>query len=298
MSSRNWSSDVAIGGVAVATILICVAIANILSDRDRPSYRDYPEGYKQLAPSGTGVSHRRPPADRSICNQTETEKEYELCQAWRAADGAREAADTAWKQLLLSALGLLGLAYTVYYTKKAADGARKAAEVAERALVELEQPHVFVEVTKPGVIVEALPGVGLRFGQDSYIFYRFVNYGKTPARLLDIIRRFPVVTEPEDMPAPLSDHEKPDRILPVGTVAAFDHPYEEFDNPRAFYGEIFSKDDGPLDTQLFFMGRIRYVDIFDNTYAVGFCFVFDPNWGRFVRVGDERYNYARKECQP
>jgi hypothetical protein len=97
------------------------------------------------------------------------------------------------------------------------------------------------------------------------------------------------------MPAPIAIDEAPERIIPTGVVVADDHPYEEFDNTRAFYGEIFMENDAPLDVQMFFMGRIRYADIFDNTYVVGFCFRFDAAWSRYVRVGDHRYNYSRRE---
>ena len=50
-----------------------------------------------------------------------------------------------------------------------------------------------------------------------------------------------------------------------------------------------------MRVQLFFMGRVRCEDIFRNIHVVGFCFVFDPIGGRYVRVGDGRYNYTRKE---
>lgn len=135
MSSRDRVSNFAIGFVAVAAVVTCIAIADMLGDPDRPSYRDYPDGHKELADKAPVTGNRRPPSDRSICNQTETEKEYELCQAWRSAQGAREAADTAWKQFLLSVVGLLGVALTVYYAKRAADGAISAARAAQRSAV-------------------------------------------------------------------------------------------------------------------------------------------------------------------
>src|SRR5689334_7283410 len=57
---------------------------------------------QQLANGGTGAKNRRPPTDRSICRHAKTEKEYELCQAWRAAEGAQNAASVALWQLIIS----------------------------------------------------------------------------------------------------------------------------------------------------------------------------------------------------
>ena len=45
----------------------------------------------------------------------------------------------------------------------------------------------------------------------------------------------------------------------------------------------------------YFRGYVRYADIFDNVFIVGFCFVFDPKRNRWVLRGNKAHNYWRKE---
>jgi hypothetical protein len=40
---------------------------------------------------------------------------------------------------------------------------------------------------------------------------------------------------------------------------------------------------------------VRYEDIFGERYITGFCHLFDGLHNRFVRSGDKRYNYFRKD---
>jgi hypothetical protein len=45
----------------------------------------------------------------------------------------------------------------------------------------------------------------------------------------------------------------------------------------------------------FFRGFLRYTDIFDTRYILGFCFVFDKKGSRWVLMGGKDHNYCRKE---
>jgi len=46
---------------------------------------------------------------------------------------------------------------------------------------------------------------------------------------------------------------------------------------------------------LFFCGYVRYMDFFNKRYILGFCAMYDLHSGRFVLMGDDRYNYDREE---
>jgi hypothetical protein len=46
---------------------------------------------------------------------------------------------------------------------------------------------------------------------------------------------------------------------------------------------------------IFFMGFVRYTDIFGNRYISGFCFLFSHEDNRFVLAGGSAYNYRRRE---
>lgn len=289
---------IALGILTVAAFFGCFAIVQIASE---PSAYDYQAkdakstaSGQQLAKDGVDAKIRRPPADQSICRHAKTEKEYELCQSWRAADGAKEAAGIAWWQLFVSIGGLVGLIYTVRHTKRAADAARMAAEVAERALFDLEQPQVFADVVSAGVTLVA--GRFTTLGVKQFR-YRFRNFGRTPARMVCITLQYPIVPQP-NMPPPIVDATPPDRTFPTGIIVAESSPYSEPENLRAHYGYggLFDAGRTPTTHRLFFLGRSQYSSIFDQTFTVGFCFVFDPTYERWVQTGDnQNYNYTRKE---
>jgi hypothetical protein len=46
---------------------------------------------------------------------------------------------------------------------------------------------------------------------------------------------------------------------------------------------------------LYFCGYVRYMDLFIKRYILGFCAMYDFHTGRFVLMGDDRYNYDREE---
>jgi hypothetical protein len=48
---------------------------------------------------------------------------------------------------------------------------------------------------------------------------------------------------------------------------------------------------------IFFLGFIRYADIFKNVYTLGFCFLFDTENNRWILAGGPEYNYCCKENQ-
>ena len=46
---------------------------------------------------------------------------------------------------------------------------------------------------------------------------------------------------------------------------------------------------------LYFCGYVRYTDIFNKRYILGWCFMYQIDSGRFILKGDDRYNYIREE---
>jgi hypothetical protein len=47
-----------------------------------------------------------------------------------------------------------------------------------------------------------------------------------------------------------------------------------------------------------FMGFVRYNDVFDNEYIRGFCLAYSPMTNSFYPVGGDGYNYRRKTKSP
>jgi hypothetical protein len=95
-----------------------------------------------------------------------------------------------------------------------------------------------------------------------------------------------------DLPQPLDPRELPGRTLPVGIIVGPDKPYPF---RRNWLPDAEMKRIRPRGANLFFLGYIRYDDIFGNRNITGFCVVLDYASRRFMPVGDERYNYTRKE---
>jgi hypothetical protein len=230
------------------------------------------------------------------CPQGET---TEQCLQRRSIIAAEDQARAAEEQANYSLIGVVLLALTLLATLATAIAgsiSAKGAKNAATSLVKLERPHLFADVVGVGVKVETT-GARTRFELDGQFRYWFWNHGRTTAPLLDIILRYPI--EPGiNMPTPIRNDEDADREFPTGVVASPQIPYEETENLRAHYGfgGLFDADGTPLTHRLFFMGRVRYGDIFGGTYVVVFCFVFDPIGVRWVQIGDnQRYNYTRKE---
>jgi hypothetical protein len=101
------------------------------------------------------------------------------------------------------------------------------------------------------------------------------------------------------MPSAINPALHEGELFPTGCVAGPDKPYDETVNLFAMLD--IQRVLGPKDwenNRVFFIGYIRYGDIFDGIYASGFCFVFDTYGKRFVRFGDDAYNYIKTEKEP
>ena len=134
-----------------------------------------------------------------------------------------------------------------------------------------------------------MTGAGELTPHGQFVF-ECVNLGRTPADLLDI-RDDIVECEREQWPDPVIPVQNP-RTLPPGTVASADRPYVFRINLRERVNVYVDN-----DKNLFFIGYVRYADVFGGTYLTGFCAIFDRIGMRFVLRGDHRYNYTRKESE-
>ena len=133
-----------------------------------------------LAAQAPLVPTPAPPARASaykpVCDPAPSREDAEYCQAAKAAEAASQSARWALGQFVVGVLGVIAVVLTLWFTKRAAEAAAKAARVAEKALLDLERPYVFVHGMQG---VEALP-------QDEYkprIVYNVSNNGKLAARI-------------------------------------------------------------------------------------------------------------------
>jgi hypothetical protein len=170
---------------------------------------------------------------------------------------------------------------------------RRSVKLAERALTELERPYLVVDATRPGIAI----GV-MGYSLDSEgTEWTAINYGRTPALLIDSLPTWPIETG-LDMPHAIDPVAQRGKAFPAGCVAGPDRPYHETVEPieDSDLAKLFEPD--AAEYRLFFTGYVRYGDFFGGVYVNGFCFVFEPESQRFVRIGDDAYNYNRTEIQP
>jgi len=195
-----------------------------------------------------------------------------------------------------------------YSTEKLWGSTNRSAEIAERALTELERPFITVEVLQSGLTFTAN---GTITSPISDFKYQFVNHGRTPAQLIELVESWPIVdriqhpTDPNKFqsvqPPPIDPKAQGARRLPFGVVVSKDRPFElsanaiaVIDIQRVTVRPFFHS----LGSDLYFCGYVRYQDIFDKRYIFGFCAVYDFIGRRFLLMGDSRYNYTHREDGP
>ena len=176
---------------------------------------------------------------------------------------------------------------------------KRSADIAERSLTDLERPFLYIQITHTGAALAEL-GVMNITGDD--IKYRFVNYGRTPAHLVNYIhevRTSPVADGPVILPPPIDPHTKIREIFPEGTVIA-QGKHREFtcnimtdlggDNLIDVLAGVMAGTHNAL-----LQGYIRYEDIFGRRYLCGFCAMLIRTENIFVRIGGGGNNYMKKE---
>jgi hypothetical protein len=160
----------------------------------------------------------------------------------------------------------------------------RSAKVAERALTELEAPFIYIKIKSEDLIY--------RNGRaDGKIRFLFGNYGHTPAHIVEFFDRIVPIRLPvqDGQPEPINPDTQRGTAMPYGVVAPPEDVSQDF---SALVSELTS------GKALFFIGYVRYADIFKRFYTVGFNFVFDPTRRTWVLMGGPDYNYHRQDKGP
>ena len=124
--------------------------------------------------------------------------------------------------------------------------------------------------------------------------YRFVNYGRTPAILLEAEDRLEICKLGR-LPTPYTQGQSGTKY-PYGVLIGPDKESVLYERHLL----DFFHDDmidilrmGLGEETIFLIGFLRYRDIFDATYEIGFCAGFNAELDRLME-GAEKYNYLRK----
>ena len=136
------------------------------------------------------VSGSEPAYQTPNCAVPKNDKQDELCQQWRAARAADEAACVARWQFWISLAAFGGLLATVAYTAQSA----RAAAAAASAIAQSERAFVKMSHASPGVTFDEAAEMGA-------VKIHLKNYGRTPADVLGVcLGRF-VAAKGEAIPA-------------------------------------------------------------------------------------------------
>jgi hypothetical protein len=174
---------------------------------------------------------------------------------------------------------------------------KASVKIAERALTELEAPRVFVQINTPGLkVVDGVPpqGKGVGFGN---LQWCVVNYGRTPAMILEIFSDIQIIPF-EEYPSVVKPRRDQGDDLPYGVFAP-PNGGQSHDFPAIPMQAAFTQTGPPgqpfTTHSPFFLGFVRYSDIFGNRFILGFCFMFEGKSNAWIRIHGDEYNYCRKE---
>ena len=192
----------------------------------------------------------------------------------------------------LTSAGALSISKQAFdVAKQAAIAAETSTAIAERALIELEAPHVFIDITSSGLEQRG----GNRVPQELFR-YLFVNYGRTPAHLLQIEEYIEAIVA--DGSQTITPAQPDITKLPYGVIAAPNRESQEFTfNFGRFTFDIFQ--DTLFDHHrhyLFLIIKLEYADIFGNAYESGFRFQHDMTHNRWMLAGGADHNYRRRKA--
>jgi len=168
-------------------------------------------------------------------------------------------------------------------TRIAADAAKKSADVAERTLLDLQRPYIFVD--DPQFLRSPIQNP--HSFDPAEVGYKFRNYGPTPG-IIRWIRAEATVSDPKTgMPT-----------VQTGWIERFNGRAvlkggEEQSVEPTFHADItFPKDARDAETVLTI--EVTYDDVFDYTHVSEFTFIFfrDRNGGlgRFVGAAGKENN--------
>lgn len=309
MFRSSWFSHFAAIGIVLLVGVLAILFAELVVRSDSNGDKNKHNYAKDHNPSYTnhGITSLReittnvgPVAYKAVCDNPVDAKDYDLCQQWRMAKAAEDAARYAFYQIALSFFALIGLLATVFYTAKAARAATDAAtaaqvsaDTARQHLHILEKPYVVMEIEEIGVTVD---NGSLRFATNRFT-YAFANYGRSAAIIKEICVSWPTVNKGE-MPEKIDPRITRGRRAPVGVVSVFEKAYSESESLLKFIDQKLLDADAWNKYRLFFVGFVRYQDFFENSYITGFCTQFDPLSSRWVLTGGKAgYNYQRKESE-
>ncbi len=182
----------------------------------------------------------------------------------------------------------------VWVGHKQADISDRQADIAERAIIGVDRPFVFVEVGDPGFEIRWIESSQTQVFSGRRFELRVVNYGQTPGILTRFEYNITTAIRGE-IGNPIDSKTISGRALPAGIVVTQDKPFSENTTMNSVLTSRQKDAVANFRESVWLIGFVRYDDLLGGNYISGFAQVYDPVGMRFVIRGDETYNYARKE---
>jgi hypothetical protein len=202
----------------------------------------------------------------------------------------RETPPDVWTALATIAIATFTLTLWLS-TEKMWEVTKRSTEIAERALTELEAPFVVVKITAPGFAKPA--GLGVTYMGQVPINFSFINYGRTPALMLECFEDLISIPIGSDLPPERNPVKQRSAPLPYGIVAG-----PGGGESQEFSYRFTPDGDGTHNFKtnaVYFVGVVRYSNIFGESYTQGFCFLYDDRSVEWINAGDENWSYCRKD---
>jgi hypothetical protein len=127
------------------------------------------------------------------CAKGQDDRRSDLCAQWKAADSAAEAAFWSKVQAYLSAVGIVGLLYSLYLTRTATEAATAAVDQSRTASTAEQRPWLKVEARCASDLLWRDGAFTLTVG------FAVTNIGRTSAQFVQV--RATVVIDPFSSPA-------------------------------------------------------------------------------------------------
>jgi hypothetical protein len=205
-----------------------------------------------------------------------------------ASGGSLPATDktTDWLLVLLN-LFLVGSTLLLWKANN------RSAKIAERALTELEAPFIVIKISANGIHWGPARSI-----MNEPLKFRFANYGRTPAYIFEFIAQVVPVDVGGGGPIVIDPTKERGHPMPYGVIASPTEPSQEFENSTTginfFEGPDSASWLAPVTKRVYFRGFVRYGDIFQNQYMLGFCFEFRTNSNTWILRGGKNHNYCKK----
>jgi hypothetical protein len=186
MSERDWSLATAAGVIAVVCIGFAIGLWGGASNRNHSDPNDHgaPKPYSGSFTADTFWHEHAGSSEsyQTICNSPIDSSQADLCQQWRGANAAQEAASDADWSVVLSVIGVLGLLFTIYLSNKATTAATDATKAAVRSAVAAEKAYAAENRPWMDVTISDVEEVNLT-GPDPLITFTVTakNIGERPA---------------------------------------------------------------------------------------------------------------------